>query len=231
ELIVNPLPVANAPVPYTLCDYNDPGDEQEVFDLNTKIDEIITTADGPQSGIITTFYHSYDDAVAGINFIQDPEAYTNNGAVETIFVKVEVEETGCYRIVLLDVRVEPLPVLVPPTADELTVCDTTGLGIGVFDLDALVEDMVNGAPDLDVSFHLTNQDAIDNVNAIPNTDAYQNVDPFLQFLYVRVENTVTGCTNAVPLQLTLVVSPAPMAPEDLEDLVQCDDTDNNGQDN
>uniref|UniRef100_UPI0025CDBC15 T9SS type B sorting domain-containing protein n=1 Tax=uncultured Flavobacterium sp. TaxID=165435 RepID=UPI0025CDBC15 len=231
ELIVNPLPVANAPVPYTLCDYDNPGDEKEVFDLNTKVDEIITTADGPQSGIITTFYHSYDDAVGGVNFIQNPEAYTNNTAVETIFVRVTLEATGCYRIVLLDVRVEPLPVLVPPTSEELTICDTTGLGIGVFDLDELVEGMVNGAPDLDVTFHLTHQDALDNVNNITNTDAYQNVDPFLQFLYVRVENTVTGCTNAVPLQLTLVVSPAPMAPEDLEDLVLCDDQDNNGQDN
>ncbi|MFL9846069.1 hypothetical protein ABS766_16735, partial [Flavobacterium sp. ST-119] len=38
ELIVNPLPVVNNPVPYSLCDEDNPGDEQEVFDLTTKID-------------------------------------------------------------------------------------------------------------------------------------------------------------------------------------------------
>ncbi|AWH85374.1 hypothetical protein HYN59_09725 [Flavobacterium album] len=230
ELIVNPLPVANQPTPYTLCDTTNFGDEREVFDLTTKIDEIITVSGVPQSGINTTFYHTYDDAVAGTNAIGNPEAYTNNAAVETIFVKVELEETGCYRIVLLDLRVEPLPILVLPTAEELNVCDTTGLGIGEFDLNDLLEDMVNGAPNLQVTFHLTNQDAIDNVNAIPNTSNYQNVNPFVQMIYVRVENTVTGCTNATPYVLTLTVTPAPIAPEDLEDLVQCDDQDNNGQD-
>ncbi|MEL1243209.1 T9SS type B sorting domain-containing protein [Flavobacterium sp. DGU11] len=230
ELIVNPLPVANNPVPYTLCDNDTPGNEIEVFDLTTKIDEIITVAGVPQQGINTSFYHTYDDAVAGINAISNPEAYTNNGAVETIFVKVELEATGCYRIVLLDVRVEPLPVLVPPTAEELTVCDTTGLGIGEFDLNALVVDMVNGAPNLQVTFHHTQQDAINNVNAIPNTTNYHNVNPFVEMLYVRVENLVTGCTSNTPYVITLTVSPAPIAPEDLEDLVLCDDQDNNGQD-
>ncbi len=230
ELIVNPLPIVNAPVPYTLCDYNNPGDEKEEFDLTTKIDEIISVAGVPQAGINTTFYHSFDDAVGGIDPIGNPETYINSAAVETIFVKVEIEATGCYRIVLLDVRVEPLPVLVPPTQDELTICDTTGFGIATFNLDDLVEDMVNGAPNLLVTFHLTAQDAEDGENAIPNTGSFQNSNPGLQYIYVRVENTVTGCTNAVPLVLTLIVEPAPMAPEDLEDLEQCDDQDNNGQD-
>lgn len=36
ELIVNPLPEVNDPSPYTLCDENNPGDEQEEFDLTTK---------------------------------------------------------------------------------------------------------------------------------------------------------------------------------------------------
>ncbi|MGQ3233936.1 MAG: choice-of-anchor L domain-containing protein, partial [Flavobacterium sp.] len=65
ELIVNPLPVANPPAPYTLCDLNAPGDEIEVFDLNTKIDEIITTPEGMQDGLIVTFFKNYNDAVAG----------------------------------------------------------------------------------------------------------------------------------------------------------------------
>ena len=233
ELIVNPLPVANPPAPYTLCDLNAPGDEIEVFDLNTKIDEIITTPEGVQDGLIVTFFKNYNDAVAGtgISQILTTEAYSNTAAVETIFVRVTVEETGCYRIVLLDVRVEPVPVLVLPTQDELTVCDTTGLGIGEFDLEELVEDMVNGAPNLEVTFHTTYQDALDNVNPITEDLAnYHNVDPFLQYLYVRVENPVTGCVRLEPYTIMLVVEPASQAPEDLEDLVQCDDRDNNGQD-
>ncbi|MEL1243756.1 choice-of-anchor L domain-containing protein [Flavobacterium sp. DGU11] len=229
ELVVNPLPIANNPVPYTLCDENAPGDEIEVFDLTTKIPEIIEL----QDGINVTFFKNYNDAVAGTgpSQILNPESYTNAAAVETIFVRVELEETGCYRIVLLDVRVEPVPVLVPPTDDELTVCDTTGLGIGEFDLEALVEDMVNNGPNLVVTFHTTYQDAIDGNNPITGDLAnYHNINPYMQFVYVRVENIVTGCVRQEPYTLTLIVEPAPQAPEDLEDLVQCDDQDNNGQD-
>ncbi|WP_265173589.1 hypothetical protein, partial [Flavobacterium sp. MFBS3-15] len=109
ELIVNPLPQAAPPAPYTLCDLNNPGDEVEEFDLNTKIDEII----GTQDGLLVTFFKDYDEAVAGTGASQilTPESYFNASAVEAIFVRVTVEETGCFRIVLLDVRVEPVPVL------------------------------------------------------------------------------------------------------------------------
>ncbi|MGQ2984453.1 choice-of-anchor L domain-containing protein [Flavobacterium sp.] len=234
ELIVNPLPVANAPTPYTLCDINNTGDEIEVFDLNTKIDEIIAIPGGTQDGIIVTFFKNFNDANAGTgpSQILNPEAYSNTLAVEAIFVRVTIEETGCYRVVLLDVRVEPVPVLTLPTQDELTVCDTNGTGLGIFDLDALVQDMVNNGPNLQVTFHTTWQDAMDGNNPITGDLAnYHNVDPFIQFLYVRVENTVTECTRNEPYMITLIVEPAPQAPEDLEDLVQCDDQDNNGQDN
>jgi large repetitive protein len=230
ELIVNPLPVANDPTPYTLCDINDPGNEIEVFDLNTKIDEII----GLQDGINVTFFKDFDEAMAGTGpgQILNPEAYTNASTVESIFVRVTLEETGCFRIVLLDVRVAPVPVLVMPTADELTVCDTTGLGFGVFDLEALVEDMLSGATDLEVTFHITWQDAMDGNNPIAgDLSEYHNVDANTQFLYIRVVNTTTGCTTLEPYQITLNVENAPQAPEDLEDLVQCDDQDANGQDN
>ncbi len=230
ELIVNPLPVATPPTPYTLCDLNDPGNEIEVFDLNTKIDEII----GTQDGIIVTYFKDYDEALAGTgpSQILNPEAYSNTNAVESIFVRVTIETTGCFRIVLLDVRVEPVPQLVMPTADELTVCDTNGTGFGVFDLAALVEDMVDGAPNLDVSFHYTYQDAVDGNNPITEDLAnYHNVDAGVQILYVRVENTVTECVRQEPYTITLIVEEAPQAPEDLEDIRQCDDQDNNGQNN
>lgn len=233
ELIVNPLPVANPPVPYTVCDENNPGDEIEEFDLTTKIPEIITTPSGVQDGIIVTFFKDYNDAVAGTGASQilTPEAYTNALAVETIFVRVTVEATGCYRIVLLDVRVEPMPVLVMPTQEELTTCDTTGLGFGEFDLEALVEDMVNDAPNLEVTFHLTYQDAVDGNNPITEDLAnYHNVNPGMQYLYVRVRNTESDCVRLEPYTIMLIVEPAPTAPEDLIDLVQCDDQDNNGQD-
>ncbi|MFL9844319.1 T9SS type B sorting domain-containing protein [Flavobacterium rhizosphaerae] len=223
ELIVNPLPVVSNPVPYSLCDEDNPGDEQEVFDLTTKIDEITGGADG----VTVTFHDTYQEAEGNTNAIATPEAYTNTTTVETLFVRVTDNETGCYRIVLLDVRVEPLPVIVPPTQEDLTTCDTNGMGIGVFDLEALIEDMVNNGENLLLQFYDTHEDAENDVNPISNIQNFQNVDPYLQFIYVRVTDTITGCFRTY--QLTLIVEPAPQAP-DVDDLTQCDDTDNNGQD-
>ncbi|MEE1900219.1 hypothetical protein V1389_17895, partial [Flavobacterium rakeshii] len=204
ELIVHPLPQANPPTPYTLCDENTVNgqpDETEVFDLTSKTEEII----GTQDGINLTFHHTLADAEAGTNAIANPEAYTNQSTVEAIYVRVTFEATDCYRIVLLDIRVAPLPVLVPPSAEDLLVCDPDGDGFAQFDLEALVEDMVDNGEDLSVTFHETAIDAENGLNPIPNTDNYTNNVAYAQTIYVRVENTVTGCYTATAYALDLVV--------------------------
>lgn len=227
ELVVDPLPVANQPAPLTLCDVNNPGDEREVFDLTSKITEITTGV----NGVNVAFYHSYADAVSGSNAIANPAAYTNtvSNGVESIFVKVFNAETGCYRIVLLDIRVAPVPVLTMPTADQLTVCDTNGSGYGSFDLTSLEDIMINNGVSLSLTFYQTAYDAANNLNAIQNPAGYTNLNPGVQFVYVVATDATSGCRSQV-YTLTLNVLPAPRTVR-LNDLTLCDDQDNNGQDN
>ena len=225
QLTVNPLPVANQPQPYTLCDVTNPGDEVEVFDLTTRTEEIITLADGTlQDGINLTFHHSDADAQAGVNGIDPATAYTNQSTAEAIFVRVTFEATGCYRVVILDIRVEPLPDVTIPD-EEVTVCDPDSDGFAQFDLDALVQDMLDNGEDLTLSFHYTEQDAQAGENAIPNPEEYTNANPFTDVVYVRVENTDTGCAAPV-FAITLVVEVTPDIP-DLEDITLCDEDSNN----
>ncbi|QYJ68649.1 choice-of-anchor L domain-containing protein [Flavobacterium litorale] len=228
ELIVNPLPVVNNPLPYTLCDENNPGDEQETFDLTTQYPLIVDD----QNGIAITFHDTFEEAQLGDNPIPNPEAYQNQATVQTLFTRVTIEDTGCYRIVLLDIRVEPLPVLYVDNVDEeLTVlCDEDGDGITFFNLDATLGDLINNGQNLEVSFHLTPEDALNNLNPITNTNNYPNITPFADVVYIRVANTLTGCTNSEAYALPLTVVPSPQVP-DLEDITQCDDEDDNGQDN
>ena len=230
ELVVNPMPVANNPTPLTVCDENASGDEIEEFDLTTKIDEIT----GGANGVIVEFYHTFigaenEDATDRIN---TPDAYTNAApGVESIFVRVTDATTGCYRIVLLDIRVEALPTLTMPSIDDLTVCDTDGNGFGNFDLDALVPDMIGvGGPAIVVHFYSTLIGAENNLaNAmILNTADFTNTNPYAQTIWVRAEDTRTGCLSEV-YTLNLVVDPAPQVP-DLDDLRDCDDNDLNDQD-
>jgi gliding motility-associated-like protein len=225
NLVVNPLPVliTNQYV-YRLCETDAPA-EIETFDLTSTIPVFIAD----QNGVEVTYYHTFVEANAHTNAIANPEAYQNTQpGAETLFVVFTFEATGCYRIGFLDVDVDPEPIILVPTQDELTVCDTNGQGIGEFDLAALVTDMENGEPGLVINFYETQQDALNGTNPIPNTSDYVNsVNP--QFIYVGVTNTITGCSNNEPYMLTLIVEPAPQAPA-LEDLTFCDDTDNNGQD-
>ena len=227
ELVVDPLPAATQPTAYTLCDVNNPGDEIEQFDLTTKIPEIT----GGALGVNVTFYHTYADAVAGTSQIPNPTTYTNTvrNGVESIFVKVSDAVSGCYRIVLLDVRVAPLPRLTQPTTADLTVCDTDGSGYGMFDLTELEDIMINNGVNLSLTFYHTAYDAANNLNAIPNPATYTNINPGTQFVYVVATDNTSGCRSSV-YPLTLTVAPAPRAVT-LQDLTDCDDQDNNGQDN
>jgi gliding motility-associated-like protein len=226
NLIVNPLPVllTNQYV-YRLCETDDPV-EVETFDLTTTIPVFIAD----QNGVEVTYYHTFADANAYTNAIPNPTAYQNQQlGAETLFVRFTIEATLCYRIGFLDVDVDPEPIILEPTQDELTVCDTNGQGIGEFDLEALVAGMINGEPGLVLTFHETPEDAEQGINAIPNPQNYQNIiNP--QPIWVHVANTITGCSNNEPVMLTLIVEPAPQAPA-LEDITLCDDQDNNGQDN
>ena len=224
QLNVNPKPVVVQPSPLSLCDVNNPGDEIELFDLTSKIGEITTGV----LGLNTTFHTTLTDAEAGTNAIGNPTAFQNTPGVQSIFVRVTNDVTGCYRVVLLDIRVEPLPVLTPLTPIQRTVCSTNDDGYGVFDLDQMATTMINGSPNITVTFYPTLVSAQFEINPIVNTAAYQNVNPLVDTVYAVPTNTITGC-KGIPVVITLLVNPAPQSVL-LTDITKCDDTDLDGQD-
>jgi len=216
NLIVNPLPVANTPVPYTLCDVTGPAnDEREVFNLNSKIAEIT----GGATGVNVTFHTTMAAAIADTGAITNPATYTNQQTVQTLFVRVENAVTNCFRVVLMDIRVEPLPLLLMPLASETTMCDPDGDGFVQFDLQALMNDMLNGGTNIQVTLHITAEDAQSGFNPITNLTTYPNETP-TQTIYVRAVNTITGCV-AYWQQFKLYVNPSPQVP-DLADINVCD---------
>ena len=230
QLTVNALPVAVFPTAYTLCDVNPalgPPDEREVFDLTTKISEITAGI----NGVDVTFYHNFQDAQLANNAIAeaDTHAYINTRTVETLFVRVTTRETGCFRVVLMDLRVEPLPTLTPPTLDDLTLCDTDGDGVATINLQELIEGLVNNGANIDVKFYETFLNATNGVLPIVNLESYLNANPANHTVYVVATNTITGCVSA-PQQLDFIVNPASIVPE-LDDLEACDDRDDDGHDN
>lgn len=224
ELIVNPLPIVTQPTPMNLCDVNNPGDERELFDLTSKINEIT----GGVNGLRVTFHTTYNGAENNTNLVTNPTAFLGTPGVQSVFVRVANDVSGCYRIVILDVRVVPLPRLTMPATQELTVCDTDGSGFGVFNLQDLSQGMINNGANLTVDFYLTNLSAELGINKITNTSAFQNISPNVQFVYAVATDVLTGCRSIVyPLQLTVAEAPKIIT---LQDITLCDDQDTYGQD-
>ena len=217
ELIVNFPPEVFPPAPLELCDVNNPGDEVEEFDLELATAEIT----GGDASLIVTYHETAVDADTGDNPLSSP--YTNTSNPQTIFVRVEDPDTGCFvsDVVTLDLRVNPQP---SPTPDPtpLEVCDVDNDGfVDSFILTDRDIEIINGEPDVVVSYHETLADA--EADLFPLASPYANIVAFSQLVYARVENTLTGCFAIVELELIVLNSPE--LPLVIEDYVICDDDD------
>ena len=210
ELIVNALPVLVQPTPLELCDYNNPGDEQEAFTLEDASGEILAG----QTGISLTYYETQLDADNATNAVTSP--YTNTVNPQTIYIRATNDVTGCASTITLDLRVNPIPSPAVPT--PLEECDEDNDGFASFDLETRTLEIINGELDIVITYHETMADAENAQNAL--VSPYNNIVPNTQTVYARAENTITGCFAVV--ELVLNVLPSPVVPLSMDDYVVCD---------
>ena len=199
NLIVNSLPILNQPTLLELCDYNNPGDEQEVFALEDANAEILNG----QTGISLTSYETIADAENAVNPILSP--YVNTSNPQTIIVRAENDITGCLGFTTLTIRVLPNPSGAMGSPDVLEACDENNSESAIFDL-TINEGLINpsGEPFL-ISYFLSEADAFTNSNTIANPNAFTNFsNP--QTIFVRVE-TYDGCYAVV--NFDIIVNPLP----------------------
>ena len=199
QLIVNALPTTTAVSDYELCDDNNPGDEQELFDLTTKDAEV----SGGQANVTVTYYTNQVDADAGVNAITG--LYANVSNPEQIIAVLTNTNTGCSSQTTFNLIVNPLPALVAPT--PLEVCDDgTPDGLTSIDLSIKTLEITGNNPQYSVGYYLTQADADAEVNPLPIP--YTNItNP--QTIFVRGEDVITGCYTTTTLDL--VVEQAPIA--------------------
>ncbi|MCA0154517.1 hypothetical protein LBV24_14925, partial [Winogradskyella sp. 2Y89] len=204
ELMVNPLPFLTAPSPLELCDYNDPGDEQEAFNLEGASPEILNG----QGGIDLTYHETQMDAENGSSPITG--LYTNMSNPQTIFVRGE-NAFGCVAFTSVTIRVLPVPTPTPPEQiPALELCDETVIndGLEVFDLTENEILILNGEAGVTPTYHTTPEDADAGTNAIADPANYTNMGTGgTETIYVRVTNDVTGCFTVV--DFGIMVNPLP----------------------
>lgn len=180
---------------------------------------IVTTAAIPFGESLTqSITLSIPDTV-GDDFILTAIVDDNGSGVGVVNELNEANnESGAVSIALTS-----LPLTLPLL--QLTACDVQGAGSAFFDLTVIGDAASAGDPTIVVSYHLSESDAQQNVNAIANPQNFESVMSE-QVLFLRFTSTV----DAACLQIentTLTINFLPTIPE-IPALLQCDDSSNDG---
>ena len=215
DLIVNPTPEVPQDLPDLIaCD----DDDFALFDLTEQRDRIYGTQS--QDDFTLTYHLTEADATAGTPLIAQPDRYTNITNPQTIWVRLTDNATGCFKLGSFDLVVTTgLPINDP---QPWVKCDDLGEpfdGKTIFNLteknsEITIDELTQG-----VWYFETPADAQNNENAIDPDTAYENItNP--QIVYVRVEDSNTGCISFTTLTLRVVQNPNPVPPTPIE---LCDD--------
>ena len=215
RVLPNPTPSPD-PEDLELCDDTSSGDGLEVFDLT--IDEVFIL--NGELGVTATYHETLEAAESGENAIIDSQTYTNiETPLQTIYVRITNDLTGCYTLVDFNIIVHPLPLA--STVSDLIACELDTDDVFDFDLEQQ-SSLILGAQDptiFEVTYHTSLTDAEQGINFLGSP--YTNIsDP--ELIFVSVVNTDTGCRNT-QLQFSLEVHEAAQASDPLEVYVLCDD--------
>ena len=218
-----------------LCDTLDDGDGfngiVQTFDLESQTLRILGTQN--PADFTVTYYTSAANALSGSGSIANTTMYENTTAnLETIFVRVENNSSGCFTAqTSFDIIVNPLPVA--NFVDNLEVCDDNTDGSAQngfsqsFDLELQTPGILGtqNPTQFSVTYHASLADA--QANILPLGSPFSNSVPFSQVIYVRVYNSLTGCTNGIS-NFNAIVNPEPTT-QNVSNLSYCDD-DTDGDD-
>lgn len=204
ELIVVPTPNIQSPGTLYSCDATISG--QAIFDLTTTETDILNGLSAADHTI--TYHTTYANASAGVGAIANPSSYSSAGT-SLIYIRVENNASGCYSVAVMTLEVTTVP-YVAAQLPEYQLCDDNNDGFGVFDLTSHNDEIIGTNTELLVTYHYTNADAENGVNAL--SASYQNVVANIQTIFVRVEDPLTGCYTVRTLNLRVTSGPVVNVP-------------------
>jgi len=214
ELIVNPLPTTTTMSALPICD--DDTDGLGAFMLTSKDTEAL----GGQTGVTVSYHETQSDADTNASPLSSP--YTNTTpSSQIIFIRLENNTTGCFSTMPLELRVNPIPTF--NSVSTQTICDDDYDGLATFNFTGIDLTVIGTQTGMVVSYHETQSDADTNTSAV--TSPYTSITANAQTLFIRLENSTTGCFDTTTLEL--LVDPLPVIPSIL-DYELCDYTNSGG---
>ncbi len=196
--LVTVVALSNIATPQALvsgCFLNPDG--TATFNLTSKNTEILN------GEVATITYHpTLADANANTAIINPANNY--QGLAGSVYARV-THASGCHVIKELELLFGNT--IIANQVVPITLPDTNGNGFNQFNLGNVINQATAGNTELvNVSFHLTQQNAINDLAPIPL--AYVNVEPYFQTLYIRVESQANpDCYATVPLYLIVKYTP------------------------
>ncbi|MDB9712948.1 choice-of-anchor L domain-containing protein, partial [Flavobacteriaceae bacterium] len=200
NLLVNEAPLLNIDQTLDICDINNPGDNVEEFILEDSIDLLLTD----QDGVIVTFYENEEDALNNLNALTSP--YINTTNPQTIHVRAEIENLGCFSTTTLEISVFNS---VGPTGDsDQSFCETVTIEELIVTGDNIQwYDSLEGGNILDSTTSLTDgqtvyaSQTIDNCESLERLAITVNTNPTT---IVEGETTQIFCSQEVLLSDLIV---------------------------
>lgn len=201
------VPTVNLPSAIELCDSDYDG--STTFDLTVSEFEILDVRD---DDIVISYFENEADLETDSNEITTPDSYENISNPQTVYVKVSNTISNCFVSIPLDLIVN-----LPPTINAIPSIETCDTPSNTYDLLEATSLFIDDTTGINISYHLSNNDAINNQNALATT---YNYNAPTTSIYIRAEYIATGCT-AISF-FDLIVNPNPIAntPPNLE---ECDD--------
>ncbi len=209
-LQVSPDPIYNPIVDYLVCD-DASNDGLNEFNLDEKADEIRA---GSPDMLNISFHASPTDAENNLNPL--PSTYTNVTNPQSIYVRIESEDSLCYVVEELGINI-----IAPPQVrvgnPSITNCDANYDGFTNFDLTTYNIDTINNEfevldrvkSNLSLNYFenladINPNDGLDNTNEIIDPS---NFNSDAKTIYMKIVNVLTGCFTTVPLELMVNLPP------------------------
>ncbi|MBV1888158.1 MAG: T9SS type B sorting domain-containing protein [Urechidicola sp.] len=194
-------------IQFNNCDVDGIADGFADFNL----DEISTYLTNGDTDLTVTYYLSFLEADTDTNPL-NPFPY-NNATASTIYARIE-NPTGCYSVTTVDLEVSTTSFPPSYSGEQLTTCDDDAVldGLHLFDLSTTASNLLSQFPsgqNLSVHFYKTLSDAQLELNEIDTSIEFMSTVPFLQIIYVRVENDDDGSCFGIGPYVTLIVHPRP----------------------
>ncbi len=202
----------------TLTQCDDDADGITHFNLT----EIEATVSPNFAAETFTYFETLESAEAGdpASIIENSTSYLNAIPVSgsSVYVRVENSNT-CFEIVKINLQVSVSQI--PSTFSILNyfICDDDSVdndatnGIAAFNFSnatEIIENLFPAPRNFTITYYSTERDALEEMNPITNISNYRNESsPFVQDIFVRIDQNDTNACVALGHHITLNVNPIP----------------------